>query len=329
MRHNALSVTSLFFLLALSLTACAGTAPAVPVAESIPATDAPIPSVTPAPTEVPPPPCLIAFDSDRDDNREIYVMEPDGGNPLNLTNHPADDWSPAWSPDGSRIAFVSDRENDHGSVQCIYVMNADGSDAHELIEDYYNDHPDWSPDGKRITFTSREDIYITNADGSGQPLNLTESPEKDAFPVWSPDGSQIAWLSGDDGNWQIFVMNVDGSGKRQLTGSGQINGVAWTVDGRLFTHWQNDEAACSNCVMDPDGGNISDAGGKGDLVRYFPFWTADGQPVEVANVDFFTGDHEIYLVGEIFPDMFLNLTNHPAQDLNPHWPALCAPTGTP
>ena len=326
MKHNALSVTSLFFLLALSMTACIGaTSSSVPVTESHPPTNTPVPSATPAPTEVPPPPCLIAFDSDRDGNREIYVMGPDGSNLLNLTNHPAEDWSPVWSPDGSRIAFVSDRVKDNGSIQCIFVMNADGSEARILVNDYYNDHPDWSPDGLVITYTSGDDIFITSTDGKGQPINLTDSPEKDAYPVWSPDGSQIAWLSSDGGSWQIFVMNADGTGKRQLTDSGQVNGVSWTPDGRLFTVWQNNVADCFNCLIDPESTSITDAGGKGDLALYFPFWNADGQMVEVVSADFLTGDEEICLVGEMYPDYFFNLTNNPAQDLHPNWPVKCGP----
>ncbi len=254
-------------------------------------------------------------------------MGPDGSDTVNLSNNPADDWDPAWSSDGAKVAFVSNRENGEEGGQFIYVMNADGSNVRQLTTENGSDWPDWSHDGSQITYSRNDDIYVINADGSGQPVNLTNSPEKDTQSTWSPDGSQIAWLSGDDWNWNVFVMNADGSNVHQITDNGQVSGVGWTVDGRIITGWgwKDQEELCHNCVLNADGSNIVDAGGKGDLQRYLPFWTVDGHRVELANVALDGGSDEIYLVGEIFPDMFLNLTNNPANDRNPDWPANCGP----
>ncbi len=331
MKHNALSLTSLFFVLPLMLAACGGAAvPADIPTEAQPVIETPAPSSTPEPTQAPLP-CIIAFDTDRDGNREIYRMEPDGSRILNLSNHPAEDVRPAWSPDGSRIAFVSNRENATGGGQLIYVMDADGGNVRSLPAQKDSDFPNWSNDGSRITYTHSGDIYVVSADGSGQPVNLTNSPEEDSRSAWSRDDSLIAWISDSgNGNRNIFVMQSDGGNVKQLTDNGQMDGFLWTVDGRIFSGWGwNDlEQFCHNCVMNADGSNIEDAGGKGELQRIMPYWTADGQRVEVGNVDFFTGDNEIYLVGEIYPDMFLNLTNNPADDRNPVWPALCGPRGS-
>jgi TolB protein len=293
----------------------------MPTSEALPATETPVPTQEPTPTVTSLPlPCTIAFDSDRDGNREIYVMDPDGSNLVNLSNDPADDFAPAWSPDGSRIAFVSTRPNEQGSVQAIYVMNADGSNLYQLTTNIYSDWPDWSHDGSRITYTGNEDIHVINADGSGQPVNLTNSPERDNWPAWSPDDNQIVWSAGSDGNWNNFVMNADGSNVLKITDNGQVAAAQWTRDGRIFTGWgwAGQEPFCQNCLVDADGSNIADAGGKAELQRYFPFWTLEGERVEVA-----LGGDEIQLVGEIYPGLFLNLTNNPAQDLNPDWPARC------
>lgn len=298
---------------------------ATPVLPQAPAsTNAPEPTKTPTPTATPEPiPCNIAFDSNRDGNREIYSMASDGSETVNLTNNLGDDFDPAWSPDGSLIAFVSNRENETERGQFIYVMNADGSNVHQLTLENESNWPDWSHDGSRITYTHKGDIYTINADGSGNSINLTNSPEEDAQSSWSPNGSQIVWLTGSEEAWNIKLMNADGSNVRQLTDNGKVTGVAWTVDGQLFTHWDNQEANCFNCVMDADGGNIKDAGGKGEIQRYLPFWTLDGNRVECLSVEINGEDNEIYLVGEVFPDIFLNLTNDPADDRNPDWPVKC------
>jgi ABC-type sugar transport system substrate-binding protein len=284
----------------------------------------PTPEITITPTEAPPIPCTIIFDTDRDGNREIYRMAPDGSQLVNLTNNPAYDVEPAWSPDGSQIAFVSNRpQKQQEGGNYLYVMEADGSNVRQLTFENESASPDWSHDGSQITYSNKGDIYIIKADGSGQSINLTNSPERDEQPTWSPDGSQIAWLSGDDGKWNIFVMNADGSHVLHLTENGQAYDVTWTIDGEIFSHWNHPDGICSKCVMGADGSNARDAGGKGELQRFMPFRTLDGDRVECISGDINTGNEEIYLVGEIYPDIFLNLTNNPGNDRNPDWPANC------
>jgi len=138
----------------------------------------------------------IAFRSTRDRtkwnreiyvlNCEIYVMNADGTSQRNLTNHPAQDVYPAWSPDGTKIAFRSNRD---GNFE-IYVMNADGSNPRNLTRHPARDeYPAWSPDGTKIAFMSWRDgnreIYVMNADGSN-PRNLTRHPAHDSDSAWSP-----------------------------------------------------------------------------------------------------------------------------------------------
>ena len=130
----------------------------------------------------------IAFESQRDGNREIYLMDPDGGNVVRLTFNPAADQWPEWSPDGRRFAFHSKRDGDME----IYVMDADGTNAVRLTSTPGDDvHPTWSPDGRRIAFHRRPlghgQIYVMNADGSNQK-RLTElsAVAFNAFPRWGP-----------------------------------------------------------------------------------------------------------------------------------------------
>ena len=172
----------------------------------------------------------IAFITNRDGNPEIYVMNADGSGPQRLTDNPAVDFGPAWSPDGQKIAFRSNRD-DPNPAACspcnfeIYVMNADGSAVQRLTNDPdFVFRPTWSPDGQKIAFTSDRDgnfeVYVMNADGSA-PQRLTDNPAADTSPDWSPDGQKVAFASdrdGDrDGNPEIYIMNADGSAQTRIT----------------------------------------------------------------------------------------------------------------
>ncbi len=274
-------------------------------------------------SEPPPLPCRITFETDRDGNREIYVMEPDGSNPVNLTNNPADDMQPSWSPDGTRIAFVSNRETEKEGGQYVYVMDSDGKNVRQLNMENESTWPDWSPDGKVITYTAFGDIYVINADGSGESVNLTNSPEEDQRSKWSPDNHIILWLSGNNGRFDIFTMKPDGNSKKQLTENAAVNDAVWAIDGRIFGHWDSKEGGCFNCIMNADGTNISNAGGKGDIANHVPFITADGQRVELIAGPYQNGDNEILLVSPIFPEVFRNITQNKANDINPDWPGMC------
>ncbi|HEX9311707.1 MAG TPA: hypothetical protein VGA30_02630 [Actinomycetota bacterium] len=184
----------------------------------------PATAATPSPSG---PPISIASLSGRvtfsmDD--DIFVMRADGSHVRRLTTRPGSEFDPTWSPDGGRVAYRDSRRGINHDDE-IYVMNADGSGQRNLTRNRANDWgPAWSPDGSMIAFNSDRDLlpqlYVVRPDGT-HLRRLTEIEAE--YPAWSPDGKRIAFMSmqpdarGSDPNYDVFVVNADGSGLRQLT----------------------------------------------------------------------------------------------------------------
>ena len=149
---------------------------------------------------------------------DILVVSTDASKMTNLTNSPSSsDWSPSWSPDGSKIVFVSGRS---GNLD-IYLMNIDGSEVHNLTNSLHHERsPCWSPDGNHIAYVSDQDgsndVFVMGSNGSN-PTNLTKCAGQDSYPHWSPDGTGIAFGSNRNGHWDIYLMDTHGSTLIRLT----------------------------------------------------------------------------------------------------------------
>src|SRR5215213_8820979 len=155
-----------------------------------------------------------------DDAGAIWVADADGTGATNLTRAPDNDnWSPAWTPDASRIAFASAR----GGLLNVWTMAKDGTDLVQVTTGE-GEYPDWSPDGRQIVFAGAStggsyDVFVVEASG-GPVTQLTDEPGTDFAPAWSPDGSRIAFDSERDGDWAVFVMDSDGSNERRVASPG-------------------------------------------------------------------------------------------------------------
>ncbi len=253
----------------------------------------------------------IVFASNRDEGggAAIYVMDADGSNIRQLTGSGEGEshYLPIFSPDGNRILFISTVNEE----QTMWVMDADGSNQRRLTdtpgENWYSVWDPWSPDGATFLFHSTwetgatvrfqpdvrlgaTDLFLADPDGSNvrcltQARDTTEA--NGGVAIWSPDGTEILFSSNRDGNWEVWVMDADGSNERQLThtsGAESVNQpVGWSPDGTeiVFNSSRGVEDRSpwifqDVYVMDADGGNgrrltaSIDTGGMSRAIRWTP-----------------------------------------------------------
>jgi TolB protein len=208
---------------------------------------------------------------------DIFTIDPDGSGRTRLTSS-GTDASPAWSPDGTRIAFTRYRSVDEIRVGDIWIMNADGSGQQLLVENGAD--PAWSPDGAQIAF-SRGDLFVMDADGTNQ-IRLTEADEDRPFsnpqaPTWSPDGERIAFADWGFSNPRVYSVASDGSDLRLLNEYGFD--PAWSPDGGTIA-FARFLRLCAGAlwVMEPDGSGARElVKDPGDCDIRGPAYSPDGR----------------------------------------------------
>jgi Tol biopolymer transport system component len=245
-------------------------------------------------------------------------MNADGTNQTRLTTDPATDDRPAFSTDGSKIVFHSNRDGDTN----IYMMNADGSGQTRLTIDPADDEsPVFSPDGSKIAFWSERDgnkeIYVMNADGTSQ-TRLTSDPMEDSDPAFSPDGSKIAFHSNRNGNGEIYVMNANGSGTpTNLTNHSAGDGdPVFSWDGSKIAFHSNREGNWEIHLMNADGSGNPINLTNHSVVDVSPAFNPGGS--KIAFVSDRDSNYEIYVVNADGTNQS-RLTNNPATDHYPSW----------
>lgn len=235
-------------------------------------------------------PGRIAFSKDGN----IYTMNPDGSDEVDLTKgefgSESNELNPAWSPDGKRIAFASDRE---GRDDSIYVMNADGTGLRKLTGGIANtESPRWSPDGKKIAYTAADEeehyaLSAMNSDGSNvTTIRKGPSPGFIGMADWSPDGSRIVFMVDESytgGEIDTYVMNADGRCVEQLTDvSGDDSGARWSPDGERILFGSNRNGG-GIYLMNPDGTDqmriLKTPPGESGLDTFRPAWSPDGKKI--------------------------------------------------
>jgi hypothetical protein len=258
----------------------------------------------------------IAFSSSREPNsggNDLWVMGSDGSDPVKLTDHPGPDSQPAWSPDGSRIAFRSYRDPIGG----IWVVDADGSNTANLITANTSfSNPAWSPDGSRIAFTRHSDIWVMNSDGTN-PVRIVDSDTSSGgHPTWSSDGSRIAFWTNRDGDAEIYVVNSDGSNPVNVTNHPANEFTpAWSPDGSQIAFESYRDGNSEIYVMDANGSNpvrlTDDPAWDRD-----PAWSPDGSRIVFQSARDCNG--EIYVMNADGSNP-VRLTRDASSDDDPAW----------
>src|SRR5882762_2137615 len=226
----------------------------------------------------------ITFQSNRNGNFDIFVMNADGSGVTQVTNNPLDEYLPLFSPDGSRIVFGR-----CSGICDIVVINADGSGERTILNDGFPGA--WSPDGNRIVLGRNDGLYVINADGSG----LVRVLDPDFVTDWSPDGRQLMIVSGRDGDLELYATPLGGSPVTKLTDNtaSDNSGTGWSPDGTRIVFCSDRDGDREIFVMNADGSDVQQLT-QNDLDDGCPVWSPDGTQIAFDRVG--AGDQQIFVM---------------------------------
>jgi TolB protein len=263
--------------------------------------------------------------------KEIYLMDADGSGARALTDAGADRMAaaePAWSPDGSKIAFVLGPAEHLGAYAGdgdIYVMDADGTGLTQLTDGLDAARPSWSPDGTRIVFVRDQgsSLVVMNADGSDRNEVRVDGDAYPPYqsPAWSPDGTRIAFQAspepGADTN-SVYVTNVDGTDISRLTRGSSDGSPAWSPDGATLAYAGPDGIYLHDMVTGAEQ-RVTVCGKREDCGFDFePSWAPDGSRIVFTRQDY-AGDSVQVFVVNTDGTRLQQLTRGPEWNRQPSW----------
>jgi Tol biopolymer transport system component len=217
----------------------------------------------------------ILFQSDLNGNNDIYLLTRDGLR--NLTNNPASDEFPKWSPDGRRIAFSSNR----GGRYQIYIMDEDGTNVVQAThsENDAGEHT-WFPEGSKIAFTeSWERAFGRSYLASGRTDRLLPKfAESNALPEFSPDGRRLGFTGKRLAGWDVFVADLATGDARRLTDGGGACRPHFSPDGAKIAYVSGSADGKGDIwLMNPDGSGKERLTERPETWDYFPGWSPDAK----------------------------------------------------
>ena len=273
---------------------------------------------------------VYAFASDRSGAGDIFVID-DQGTLHNLTDHPDGEWDPAWSPDGTMLAFTGHRA-DRSDIWVLDLARRGTEDQPRNLTNHgaWDYSPDWSPSGQSVVFVSERDgdpeIFVQNL-GEDSAIQLTFNEEMDRLPAWSPDSKHIAFAAVRNGSENIYVIRPDGTDEQLITPHPlQGTNPNWAPDSQrlAFVGWdENNQAGIYLIGPEPDNLELIYQGSSwiGSLD-----WSPDGKWLTFTSWE--SGNHELYALPPEKTHTPLRLTRNAAWDdfLAIHPEAAFAPT---